>query len=198
MQKSKSTNDAQKENNQPAHQDTAAGTSPDQTAAIPSSDGSQPDLVDILQQELEQSQQAQAAAIAQSQRALADYANLKKRFDKERQELAQFAAEAIVTQLLGSLDNLERAITYASQQEQDSGLYQGVKMTLQQIDDTLAQVGFKRMDIKPGTTFDPHLHEAIEMVAGDKDKIITVTESGYQLHDIVVRPARVKVGNGEK
>src|SRR5690606_20908242 len=74
--------------------------------------------IDKLQQELEQSHQAQANALAQSQRALADYANLKKRFDKERQDLAKFAAESVVVQLLPSLDNLERALQYTSPDEQ--------------------------------------------------------------------------------
>lgn len=158
---------------------------------------SSPDELEQLLQDLEQSKQAQEELLIQSQRALADYANLKKRFDKERQELAQYAAEAIVMQLLTSLDNLERAISYASEDEQKGGLYQGVKMTLQQIDQTLEPIGFKRMNIQSGAQFDPHQHEAIDSVAGPKDQIVEVMDSGYTLHDKVIRPARVKVGNGE-
>lgn len=156
------------------------------------------ELIDRLEQELAATKKAHEEMLSQSQRALADYANLKKRFDKERQELARYAAEAIAVQLLGSLDNLERAISYASQQEKQSGLYQGVKMTLQQIDDTLKQVGLTRMEVQPGTTFDPHQHEAIETVAGPKDQIVEVVDSGYILHGKVVRPARVKVGTGHQ
>lgn len=154
-------------------------------------------LVDRLEQELAAAQEAQKEMLLQSQRALADYANLKKRFDKERQDLAQYAAEAIVVQLLGSLDNLERALTYASPDEQKTSLFQGLTMTLQQIDETLKQVGFIRMDLQPGATFDPHQHEAIDVVNGPKDQVIEIIESGYTLHNKVVRPARVKVGNGE-
>jgi molecular chaperone GrpE len=154
-------------------------------------------LVERLEQELVEAKQGQEEMLKQSQRALADYANLKKRFDKERLELAQYAAESVAVQLLGSLDNLERAITYASPQEQSGGLYQGVKMTLQQIDATLSQIGLSRMVLQPGATFDPHQHEAIDTVKGPKDQVVEVTESGYTLHDKVIRPAKVKVGNGE-
>ena len=188
-------------NKQPAAEQTAETLDSSDAATVENknNDNSGRELIDKLQQELEQSQQAQSAAIAQSQRALADYANLKKRFEKERQELAQFAAESIVVQLLSGLDSLERAIAYASDQEKESGLYQGVKMTLQQIDQTLAQVGFQRMQIEPGKTqFDPHQHEPIEMVEGPKDTVIAVADSGYLLHDKVIRPARVTVGNGGK
>ncbi len=153
-------------------------------------------LITKLQQELDQAQQAQTNAVAQSQRALADYANLKKRFDKERQDLAKFAAESVVVQLLPSLDNLERALQYTSPDEQKGGLFQGVKMTLQHIDDTLKGIGFSRIDVQPGQPFNPEQHEAVEMVEGDKEKIIEIVASGYTLHDKVIRPTQVKVGQG--
>lgn len=154
------------------------------------------DLVDQLQQELEQAKQAQEQLLAQSQRALADYSNLKKRFDKERADLSKFAGEMTLLQLLPAIDNLERAVSYASDEDKRNNIVMGVIMTLQQLDDTLASMGLTRLTTKSGDQFDPHQHEAVESVAGDKDKIVEVLQSGYKLHDKVVRPARVKVGNG--
>jgi molecular chaperone GrpE len=171
---------------------------PAEPSSSQAEDQTDQDLVERLEQELTEAKKGQEAMLKQSQRALADYANLKKRFDKERLELAQYAAESVVVQLLGSLDNLERAINYANPQEQSGGLYQGVKMTLQQIDATLGQIGLARMAVQPGAAFDPHQHEAIDTVKGPKDQVVEVVESGYTLHDKVIRPAKVKVGNGEE
>jgi molecular chaperone GrpE len=170
----------------------------DNEAQKQATDATSQDLIQKLEQELEDAKKAQEEMLAQSQRALADYANLKKRFEKERQELAKFASESVVVQLLGSLDNLERAIAYATDSERQGGLYQGVRMTLQQIDATLANMGFVRMDVKEGNSFDPHLHEAVEMVDGPKDQIVQVIQSGYTLHEKVIRPARVNVGSGQE
>jgi molecular chaperone GrpE len=150
-----------------------------------------------LQHELEQAKKSQEESLAQTQRTLADYSNLKKRFEREREELGKFAAEMTLMQLLPAIDNLERAVNYAPESEQSSSLFQGVKMTLQQLDATLADVGLQRLNTHPGDTFDPHQHDAIDSIAGPKDQIIEVLSAGYQLHDKVIRPARVKVGNGK-
>jgi molecular chaperone GrpE len=133
----------------------------------------------------------------QVQRGLADYSNLKKRVDKERTELSKFASEMALLQLLPAIDNLERAVGYATDEDKKNNIVMGVVMTLQQLDDTLKSMGLVRYRVKPGDNFDPHQHEAIELVSGPKDKIIEVIEAGYTLHDKVVRPAKVKVGNGE-
>ena len=70
-------------------------------------------------------------------------------------------------------------------------------MTLQQLDDTLSGVGLKRLEVKPGDQFDPHQHDAIDSVNGPKSQIVEVLSAGYQLHDKVIRPTKVKVGNGQ-
>jgi molecular chaperone GrpE len=151
-----------------------------------------------LQQELEQARQAQEQALTQSQRALADYANLKKRFDKERLELSKFASEMALLQLLPAIDNLERAVSFATDEDKKNSIVMGVVMTLQQLDEVLNSMGLVRFEVNPGDTFDPHRHEAVESVAGPAGKIIEIVEAGYTLHDKVVRPAKVKVGSGQQ
>jgi molecular chaperone GrpE len=151
--------------------------------------------VEQLEHDLRAARDKADALTQQVQRSLADYANLKKRFEKERSELLQFAAQALMLELLPAIDNLERAVVYASESDQQSSIFTGVKMTLQQLDGVLSQTGFRKITVDPGQSFDPHLHEAIEMVAGKKDTIVQVLDQGYMLHDKVVRPARVKVGS---
>jgi molecular chaperone GrpE len=135
--------------------------------------------------------------LAKAQRALADYANLKKRFEREREEISQYASEMLLLQFLPAIDNLDRAVFYANDEEQKSALYTGVKMTLQQIHELLGSIGFEQISAKEGDHFDPHSHEAVEMVAGKQSTIVALVQPGYKLKDKVVRPAQVKVGNGE-
>jgi molecular chaperone GrpE len=149
-----------------------------------------------LEKDLHESKEKVQLHMATAQRAQADYSNLKKRFDKEREELTSFAAEMLMTRLLPAIDNLHRAVDWATEADKKTSIYQGVKMTLQQFDDTAGQVGFERLDVNIGDVFDPHRHEAIETAEGQKDTVIAVVDHGYTLHDKVVRPARVKVGQG--
>ena len=160
-------------------------------------DSKQDKRLEQLQKDLEQAKALQEESMAKAQRALADYANLKKRFDKEREEIGQYANELLLLQIIPALDNMDRAVHFASEEEQKSSLYMGVKMTLQQIHDTLNTIGFTQIEAKVGQDFDPHLHEAVEMVAGAKSKIVSVQQPGYKLKDKVVRPTQVTVGNGE-
>ncbi len=159
-------------------------------------DQSNEGLVEKLQQDLEESQRLQEESLTKAQRALADYANLKKRFEKEREEIAKYASEMVCMRLLPVIDNLDRAVGYASESEQKSSLYQGVKMTLQQAHEMLQSAGFSQIQAQAGDEFNPHLHEAVEMVSGEQAKIVEVLQPGYQLDDKVVRPAQVRVGDG--
>lgn len=155
------------------------------------------DTVEKLTKDLEESQRIQEESLAKAQRALADYANLKKRFEKEREEIREYASEMLLLQFLPAIDNLDRAVFYANDDEQKSALYAGVKMTLQQIHELFKSIGFEQILAKEGEGFDPHLHEAVEMVAGKQATIVSLLQPGYKLKDKVVRPAQVKVGNGE-
>lgn len=133
----------------------------------------------------------------QLQRSLADYANLKKRFDKERTEISAFVIESVMTQLLPAIDNLDRAVQHATDQDKQSALYQGLDMTVQQLAQIFSDLGIQKIITQPNVTFDPHLHEAVDMVAGPTSQIVNELSTGYTLNQKVIRPARVTVGNGE-
>lgn len=134
---------------------------------------------------------------AQSQRALADYANLKKRYDKERVEIGTFVTESIVTQLLPSIDNLDRAVQYATAEEQKSALFQGLTMTMSQIHQVFTDLGVTKLEAQAGQDFDPHYHEAVDTIPGPQGKIVAQLQPGYQINSRVIRPAQVTVGDGQ-
>ncbi len=134
---------------------------------------------------------------AQSQRALADYANLKKRFDRERLEIGSFVTESVVTQLLPSIDNLDRAVQFATDDEKKSALFQGLDMTMQHIHQVFTDLGVSKIQAEVDTDFDPHIHEAIDTAAGPQGKIVRQLQPGFSLNDKVIRPAQVTVGNGQ-
>ncbi|HET8946589.1 MAG TPA: nucleotide exchange factor GrpE, partial [Candidatus Polarisedimenticolia bacterium] len=96
-------------------------------------------------------------------RAQADAENARKRLDREAAERRVNETAERIRRLLPILDSLERAI--ASAGWGDDGLRQGVALTLQQMLEILARDGLKPVESK-GVRFDPHFHEAVEMLPG--------------------------------
>lgn len=129
-------------------------------------------------------------------RQLAEAENMRKRLQKEKQEMTQYAIGNIMAEFLGPIDHLENALKHTENSSDDVkhwGL--GFKMILNQFKDVLANNGVKPVEAV-GKTFDPHLHEAIEMVETNDAKPGTVVEEflkGFKLGDKIIRPARVKV-----
>lgn len=122
-------------------------------------------------------------------RALADYQNLEKRIATEKSRFIKLANATLITKLLIFLDNLERALAH----HQD----QGIKLIIDQLKSILAEEGVKEITVSQGVQFDPQTMECVEQVAGPEGKVTKVSQSGYWLGDIVIRPACVEVGNGE-
>lgn len=120
-------------------------------------------------------------------RALADYDNLKKRVERERQELSQLAGLGLIVRLLPVLDNLEQAQKHL----QDAGL----AISLNEFNEVLKEEGIERIGAAPGTKFDENLHEALEAVSGGKKgEIAEVVLPGWRYEGgPVIRVAKVKV-----
>ena len=131
-------------------------------------------------------------------RSQAELENYRKRARREMDEERRYATLPLVRDLLAVLDNLERAIEAAQQTSDSAGLLEGVKMVAAQFTGTLAQHQCVRIETV-GTTFDPHLHQAIAQEASTEHAAGTITRAaqvGYKLHDRVVRPAQVFVSTG--
>lgn len=129
-------------------------------------------------------------------RLLADAENSRKRLQKERQEISKYAIEQVVIDFLRPLDNLENALRFAKEMSDEVKNWAfGFQMILTQFKDVLTQHGVHPFD-SVGHPFNPHDHEAIEMVeTPDYAEGIIIEENtrGYKMGDRTLRAARVKV-----
>jgi molecular chaperone GrpE len=129
-------------------------------------------------------------------RLQADFENMRKRLEKEKQDFIKFANEGVILNLLNILDDLERVVELAQGKHQDMPAFlKGTEMILAHLYEML-----KEHDVVPietaGKTFDPHYHEALMQVE-DKDSpehtIVEELQKGYLLNGRVIRTAKVKV-----
>ena len=128
-------------------------------------------------------------------RGQAELENFKKRLGREHTEHLKFAAENVMKELVPSLDNLELAITYGAKDEACQNLLQGVEMTWKLLLEAVGRHGLSRVGTA-GDPFDPALHEAIGTESRDdmeENAVSRVLQSGYSLHDRLLRPAKVMV-----
>lgn len=128
-------------------------------------------------------------------RVTAEYANFRKRSEKEKNESFTFATAKAVKEILTVADNLERAL--ANEQEDYEGLKKGVEMTFNGLMTSLEKLGVTTCG-EVGEKFDPNFHNAVMHVEDDslEENVITdVFQKGYKIGDKVVRPAMVKTAN---
>ena len=125
-------------------------------------------------------------------RAQAEFENARRRAVKEQQDFRDYAAADAIKPLLPVIDSFERALQVKS----DAGDFRGgVELIYKQLQDALAKLGVRPIPAK-GEPFDPHVHEAIEMVetsdAADHE-VLEELQRGYKFKDRLLRPAMVKV-----
>lgn len=120
-------------------------------------------------------------------RALADYQNLEKRHQTDRQNLIKFANQNLLDKLLPLLDDLNRAQLHL----QDKGL----ELVLNHFNQLMASE--EVVEIKAlGEEFNPETMDCTQVVEGPKNQVVNVITPGYLYQDRVLRPARVEVGSG--
>ena len=127
-------------------------------------------------------------------RKQADFQNFTKRKEKEVEELKKFSSEKIITQFLGSLDNLERAIESSVESKDFDSLLKGVEMIVKNLKDIMSAEGVE--EIKTEGAFDPVYHHAVGVEAREdfkEDEIVKVLQKGYMMKGKVIRPAMVIV-----
>lgn len=127
-------------------------------------------------------------------RLMAEFDNYKKRSAKERESLYHSLVADIVTSLLPTLDNLEKAVNVKTE---DENYKQGIEMVLKQFVDTLGTLGVKEIETV-GTTFNPEYHEAVSSVQDDElgeKEIKEEFRKGYKIGDKVIRHSMVVVAN---
>jgi molecular chaperone GrpE len=125
-------------------------------------------------------------------RLQAEFDNARKRAAREQQDFREYAVADAIKPLLPVLDSFERALQAAPEKSEFRG---GVELIYKQLQDALAKLGVQPVPAK-GQQFDPHIHEAIEMVDTNQARdheVLEELQRGYKLKDRLLRPAMVKV-----
>jgi len=131
-------------------------------------------------------------------RLQAEFENARKRTAREQQDFREYAVADAIKALLPSLDSFERALQTSARDK--SEFRSGVELIYKQLQDALQKLGLRAIPAK-GEPFDPHLHEAIEMVEtsdADDHQILEELQRGYKLKDRLLRPSMVKVARNPK
>ena len=126
------------------------------------------------------------------QRLQADFQNYRKRVDKERIESAEVVTGIVLSQLLGALDDIDRA-------QEHGELTGGFKAVADQLTNTTTKLGLNKF-VDTGVAFDPHIHEALmHETSSDvtETQVTKVLRPGYKFKERVLRPAQVIVTDPE-
>jgi molecular chaperone GrpE len=166
---------------------TAPGVSPES----PESSGE----VTELRQKLEEKTKEAEENYARLLRLAADMENLKKRQERERADILQFANENLVKELLPVVDNLERALDHGRQLKAPQALLDGIEMVHHGFVKALDRFGVTAHD-SLGQQFDPAFHNAMmqeEAPDVPDGSVIKELQKGYLMHQRLLRPAMVVV-----
>ncbi len=131
----------------------------------------------------------------QLMRIAADFENYKRRQEREKEELAKFAGQQLITSLLPVLDNFERALQAETGNEENGTFIEGVRMIHKQFLDVLSKAGVTLIEAM-GEPFNPEYHEAIMSEENDEvpdETVIGEFQRGYTMHGRLLRPSIVKV-----
>lgn len=152
-------------------------------------------IEDLKKALLEEKQKA-AEYLADAQRERADYQNLKKRTDLEKQEsLNSFNAE-FIRAILPVIDDMDRAFGMIDPKLKDSPWVEGFKIIQRNLQDILKSHGCTEMECV-GQPFDPSCHEAVAYEQGEEGIVISEHRKGYTMKNRVIRASQVSVGNGK-
>ena len=127
-------------------------------------------------------------------RTAAEFDNYKKRTDRERAGIAEYAKCEIIKKLLPVIDNIDRA---AATDSTGDDYIKGIEMIVKQFSSLADSLGIVEIGAA-GDTFDPNLHEAVMHIEDDsfgENTVAEVLQKGYKFGDTVIRAAMVKVAN---
>jgi molecular chaperone GrpE len=149
--------------------------------------------------EIEESGRLASEYLDHLQRLQAEFDNYKKRVDREKSELIEYASAELVSELIDIMENLERGVASAKGSDDIDSIVKGMEMVSTQLKDILGSRGLKPIEAV-GKKFDPHYHEAMMMTPTDEYPYNTVIEEfqqGYMIKDKVIRYSKVRVSVNE-
>ncbi len=128
-------------------------------------------------------------------RSQAEMENMKKRFQKDKQDLIKYGNETLTKQLLPVADNLEKALDHSKDENPLEALRDGVDLTLKGLMNVLEKAGVEVVEAV-GVPFDPNFHEAVSEQEDDRagpGTVLKELQKGYLLNQRLIRPAMVIV-----
>lgn len=167
------------------------------TESDPLAEEATPELLSIaeLMSQLEVAQADVAALKDQILRGQAETQNIRRRAEQDVEKAHKFGVEKFATEMLSVVDNLERAIEAAGDDEAVKPMREGVEMTLDMLIGGLAKFNVEQLNPE-GEAFNPELHQAMSMVPAEgvaPNTVVAVMQKGYSLNGRLVRPAMVMV-----
>jgi molecular chaperone GrpE len=172
----------------PASDESNEGSSASVETTAPTSEGT----------ELQKIRAERDTLLDRLARSQAEFENARKRAAREQQEFRDFATADAIKALLPALDSFERALNTPASQVNE--FRNGVELIYKQLQDALAKLGVRPVPAK-GELFDPHVHEAIEMVESTDvpdHQVMDELQRGYKLKERLLRPAMVRVAKNSK
>jgi molecular chaperone GrpE len=151
--------------------------------------------IEGLKQSLEESRLKSEEYLEGWQRARAEFANFRKRVDRDRVQAQQTAAASIIRRYLEIVDDLERALKNRPKEGEGAVWAGGIELIYRKFLKILESEGVKPMQAED-EEFDPNLHEAItheDSPEHESGQVIEVVQTGYMIGDKVLRPALVRV-----
>ncbi|MFB3915675.1 MAG: nucleotide exchange factor GrpE [Terriglobales bacterium] len=148
--------------------------------------------VAALEADLEKTKQEREALLDRLARMQAEFENARKRAAREQQEYRDFALAEAIKLLLPILDSFDRAL---ASDTSGAEFRSGMELIDKQLHDALAKLGVEVVPAR-GQTFDPNVHQALEMVdttEAEDNTVVDELQTGYKLKGRLLRPAMVRV-----
>ena len=139
-----------------------------------------------------------SVAIGQQQRLQQDFDNFRKRTRAEQAEAKDKMTAEVAKAFLPVVDNCERALSHMEKDANGAAYVEGFALLHKQLLKVLTDLGVEEIPAE-GAVFDPHIHEAVMQVPSadlPEETVAAVLQKGYQLKEIVLRPAKVQVVGG--
>jgi len=154
---------------------------------------------ELLKERLAQSEEQVKELEDRFLRLAAEYDNYRKRTAKEFEYVCRNANENLILELLGTLDNFQRALDSAKTSNDYENFHKGVELIYTHMNDILTKEGLKEIEAV-GKPFDPNFHEAITQAESDKYEegmVMDQISKGYMLNDRLLRASKVVVSKGK-
>lgn len=159
----------------------------------PSNAAGETEEVTALRRALEEAEARAESNLAGWKRAQADYQNLRRRMEQEREELVRQATAQVVLHLLPILDDLQRALEHVDAKLAGFTWIDGIHLIERKLHMVLQRLGVEEIPTE-GQPFDPRIHEALMYEEGEEGMVLQELQKGYMFQGRVLRPALVKVG----